>query len=84
MIESTNGWGEKNLQITATDDPLQLKVTLDLYNGSDYRTTVEYLEPIEVVADDQAEFTRHKHEMKNLAKDKWLVEQDAIERGLHG
>lgn len=85
MIESTNGWSEKNLQITSVpDDPLQLKVTLDMYNGSEYRTTVEYMESIEVIADDQTEFVRRKHEEKNIAKDKWLREQDATERGLDG
>lgn len=74
MLESTNNWEIKNKKIQsyslAGENAHQ--VTLDLYNGNDFRTTVEYI----IDANETEENADiYMWDKINEAKTKWLEEQ---------
>lgn len=86
MIESTNNWVVKNYRavpwysqpfavlVAQTDYTLDgYRITFDLYKGLSFRTSVDYIEQVEVYeAEDQTEHERLMVENSNYAKAAWL------------
>lgn len=88
-LESTNNWVVKNYRATPWySQPFAVLVAqtsytldgymivFDLYKGTSYRTTVNYIEQVDVYeAEDQSEHERLMVENSNYAKAAWLEEK---------
>lgn len=85
-LESTDNWTVKNYRaVPWYSQPIAVltgvteaildgyRIMFDLYKGNSYRTTVDYIEQVEVYeAEDQSEHERLMVENSNYAKSAWL------------
>lgn len=88
-LESTNNWVVKNYKAlpwysqpiavlaVQVDSPLEgYMIMFDLYRGASFRTSVSYIEQVEVFeAEDQSEHHRLMIENSNYAKSQWLEKE---------